>query len=205
MVMRTRTRWRGQGTWLRTAELAASAGAAVPGGSADWAYAAEPEDATVNLVCAPHAGGGAGVFGPWRPLLPQSVALHAVQLPGREDRFGESPMTDLDRVADAVLPDLLALPARPTVLFGHSLGGMLAHALASRLQDAGRPASHVVISACLPGDDPVPRPAIAGLPGAEFIAALTRLGGLPAEFAEMPDLLDAFLPTLRADLRMAET
>lgn len=195
-----RARWRGQGTWLRTAEPARRAGFAEP------ADAADTTAPSVSLICAPHAGGGAASYGPWRALLPPSVALHAVQLPGREDRFGEPPTTDLDQAADAVLPDILALPAqRPIVLFGHSMGGLLAYALARRLQDRGRPAAHVVISACLPGTEYMPRPAIAGLPAAQFVAELARFGGMPEEFTEHPGLLDAFLPTLRADLRMTET
>ncbi|MEY9905054.1 surfactin synthase thioesterase subunit [Catenulispora sp. MAP12-49] len=191
VATRPRVRWRGQGTWLRTAEPVGRAASAEP---------------AVSLVCAPHAGGGAAAFAAWRALLPEAVALHAVQLPGREDRFGEPLTTDLDQAAASVLPDVLALPAqRPIVLFGHSMGGLLAYALARRLQDAGRPAAHVVISACLPDHDRVPRTAIAGLPAAQFVTELARFGGLPAELAEAPDILDAFLPTLRADMRMTET
>src|SRR4051812_48826937 len=132
-------------------------GAVARGGR--WVFTNGAADAAVSLVCVPHAGAGASAYASWRHLLPADVLLHSVQLPGREDRLGEPLPADLGAVADRVAPCLdRQTRSRPLVLFGHSMGGLLAYALAQRLEEAGRPVAHVVVSGCLPADEPVRRP-----------------------------------------------
>ena len=170
-----------------------------------WLHTFGRADAPVRLVCIPHAGAGMSHFAGWRHLLPEHIALDAVQLPGRESRWREQPLTDLPTAAEMVAPYVLSRADRaPVVLFGHSMGGLLAFALAGRMAAAGRPAAHVVVSGCQPSDRPVPRRRMGHLSDDDFLAAIGGLGGLPAELAESPRLMELFLPTLRADVRMAE-
>ena len=162
-------------------------------------------DPLTHLVCAPPAGTGTTFFNPWPALLPERVAVHAVHLPGREERFGDPLLSDAGEAAERLVPHVVALAEqRPVVLFGHSLGGLLMVELARRMRLAGVPPVHVVVAACLPSDVPAPRMRIAHLPDDEFIACLVRLGGLPAELGAAPKMLAPFLPTLRADMAMAE-
>lgn len=164
-----------------------------------------PSEAPVHLVCVPHSGAGASAYASWRRLLPTTVALHAVQLPGREDRWDERPYQAVDMAADQLVTQVLAGTAgRPYVLFGHSMGGLLGYALALRSQALGRPAAHVVVSGCQPSDQPTPRRRMGHLKEEEFVAELAEHGGLPREIASTPGILELFLPTLRADVRMAE-
>ena len=61
-----------------------------------WVRRWQPRpDATWRLVCFPHAGGGAGSYREWPPLLPPWVELLAVQYPGREDRFPDPLIDDM--------------------------------------------------------------------------------------------------------------
>ncbi|MDW5324867.1 thioesterase II family protein [Plantactinospora sp. KLBMP9567] len=170
-----------------------------------WLHTFGPAEAPIRLVCVPHAGAGMSHFAGWRSLLPGDVALDAVQLPGREGRWRERPLTDLATAAEILAPYVLARAGRaPVVLFGHSMGGLLAYALAGLLAAAGRPAAHVVVSGCQPSDRPLPRRRIGHLPDDDFVAAIGGHGGLPTELAASARLMELFLPTLRADVRMAE-
>ena len=60
-----------------------------------WLIVPEPRPAArLRLICFPYAGGGASTFSLWPRALPSHVELCAVQLPGREERLSETPLTD---------------------------------------------------------------------------------------------------------------
>lgn len=154
-----------------------------------------------RLVCFPHAGGGPSVFGGWDPLLPDGVELVAVHLPGRETRIREPAPEDLAALLDEVAAALDFDDKLAPTLFGHSWGAILAFELARRL---GPAVGHLVVSGARAPHLPSPLPVIADLPRAELLAELGRYDGIHPEILAHDDYLDVVLPTLRADLRMAE-
>ena len=60
------------------------------------------DTATVRLFCLPYAGGGTWIFRDWIRALAPDVAICAVNLPVRGDRFREPPVTNLRKLARAV-------------------------------------------------------------------------------------------------------
>src|SRR5579862_3518131 len=50
-------------------------------------------DARIRLFCFAYAGGTASMFRGWQERLPSHVEVCAVQLPGRESRIQEPPLT----------------------------------------------------------------------------------------------------------------
>ena len=155
----------------------------------------------VRLFCFPFAGGGAAMYVQWARLLPASVELCAVQLPGRETRRDESPQTRffplIEALADALQPWLVP----PFALFGHSMGALLAFELTRELRRRGRPLpGRLLLSGRQAPTVPDQGLPIQQLPDAEFVAQLTqRYGGIPDAILRDPDFLQLFLPTLRAD------
>jgi surfactin synthase thioesterase subunit len=131
------------------------------------------------------------------------VELVAVQLPGRETRFGEPPLASLTAIAEAVADELAAYADRPFAFFGHSMGARVAFEAARALRRRGAPGpSWLFPSASRAPHRRIPDP-LFHLPDEELTARLRGFGGLPAEAD--PDLLEIMLPTLRADLAAAET
>ncbi len=58
--------------------------------SPSWLVRLTPRSrASTTLVCFPHAGGGAAVYGRWTRTFPADIDLYAVQMPGREARMNE--------------------------------------------------------------------------------------------------------------------
>ncbi|WP_338416729.1 alpha/beta fold hydrolase [uncultured Sphaerotilus sp.] len=156
----------------------------------------------LRLFCLPYAGGAASLYRSWRAALPADVELCAVQLPGREGRLAEPALDDpealLAQLQAAVLPWL----DRPFVLLGYSMGGLIAHALACRLQASGGPTpERLVVAACSSPDHPAQvdpdRMSVAG-----FTACLRALGGTPEAVFEHAELLEMLLPMLQADFRL---
>lgn len=174
--------------------------------SAAWVPVLQgPPDPTARLLCFPYAGAGPVVFRPWIPALPPGVQLRAVQLPGRAARLREPYRTRLPAIVDALEEILEPLLDRPVVLFGHSLGGLIAFETARRLQARGRPPAHLFVSGKVAPDRPEQNRRLHALAPDEFLTELQQLNGIPAPVLACRDLLDLVLPAVRADFEVLET
>lgn len=163
------------------------------------------ENASLGLICFPFAGGGAQSFRQWLPQLPADVELSAVQLPGREMRLREAPLSDARAVVQALLPELLTLTDKPLVLYGHSMGALLAFEAARVLQeDHGISPVRLIVSGRVAPHFALARPPINQLPHDEFIEGLKHLNGTPREILEDNDLISMIGPMLRADFAIHE-
>ncbi|WFB10773.1 alpha/beta fold hydrolase [Streptomyces sp. LX-29] len=159
----------------------------------------DPE-APVRVFCLPYAGGGAGLYRTWARRGDADAAFVPVQLPGRENRLHEEPEKDFDSLAERLATVIAPWTGDRYALFGHSMGGMLAHELARRLEElTGTPARLLAVSACAAPDVERPEWRIHDLPREEFVAQVRRLNGTPRELFEDEDLLDLCLPRIRAD------
>jgi len=170
----------------------------------NWLQRLAPRpDAARRLFCFHHAGGGAAAFRLWPARLPE-FDVCAVQLPGRANRLFEPPLTDVNAVVDALVDVVRPLLDRPFVLFGHSMGTLVACLLARRLHAIGAPLpERLFVSGRQPPHRPFPELSMSGLSDAQLLAAVQQhFGGLPAEVLDTPDLLELVLPTLRADFAL---
>src|SRR3954465_2576403 len=104
-----------------------------------WLRIPKPSPAAPpRLIVLPHAGGSASCYLPLlAPLWPR-VEVLAVQYPGRQDRLGERPISDLHALADCVAEELEPWTDLPYTLFGHSFGATVGYEVALRLGRSGR-------------------------------------------------------------------
>ncbi|MCF3131678.1 thioesterase II family protein [Streptomyces olivochromogenes] len=157
-----------------------------------------------QLFCLPHAGGSSAGFAPWSRHVASHVRVRPVELPGRGTRWDEPPP---DRLATLVVDLATRIRAEadgPYLLYGHSFGALLAYELAHALRPSlGEPAALLVSGRNGPG---VSHPSIPlyGLPRDRLLEQLRELDGVPIALLDKPDLIDPFLPVLRADARLAE-
>jgi medium-chain acyl-[acyl-carrier-protein] hydrolase len=164
-------------------------------------------DPRLRLFCVPCAGRGAALYRGWPGFSAGEMELCAIQLPGRESRFRETPFT---RMSDAVEQAAKALEPYldlPFALFGHSMGAILCFELARHLRGRyGVGPIHLFVSARRAPQFPDPWPPLHRLPDAEFIAEIDRrYNGLPREVLANTELMELLLPVLRADVQMIET
>ena len=171
-----------------------------------WLYRPRPTPrARLRLVVFPHAGAGASLVGSWPSLLPPDVEVLAVKLPGREFRVHEIPISDMAELVSQVTPVFESLE-EPFVLFGHSVGALIAFEVArSRVASGLAPPAKLVVSAAPAPHLPLKGPILHNLEVEDFVAAIVDFGGTPLAVLDDPDLREILIPSLRADLAMRET
>jgi surfactin synthase thioesterase subunit len=164
---------------------------------------APPRPAALRMFCFHHAGGGASLYRGWQRAIGPHVAVCPVLLPGRERRAAEPRFTQLDALVadlDGELGDLLA---EPHVLFGHSMGALVAYRLACRRRARGASLPRALLVSSYPAPHlPAPMPEVGARDGDALIGLLTGIGGLAPELLDWPGGLTELLAVARDDLRV---
>lgn len=161
--------------------------------------------AEIRLFCFPFAGGNAQDFQPLASKLPPWIEPVGIDYPGRRSRFGEAPVMRLDELVQDLAIGIRALLDRPFAFYGHSNGALVAFELARRLPRMYFRAPERLIlgakrSPMLGPEDPMHR-----LPREDFIARLRDYQGTPDQVLASTELMDVYLPILRADFALSET
>ena len=168
-----------------------------------WLWLPQPRpDASRRLYCLAHAGAGASSFSSWGRAAPPDIEIAAIQLPGRESRLDEEPLTRLPVIAQMISEAIASTDDRPFALFGHSAGGKLAVHVAAQLEAIGHCPRHAFISgapAALSNDR------IHNLSHNKFLQAIaSRFGSLPARITDDSEVWKIFERPLRADMEALE-
>lgn len=172
-----------------------------------WFCAAEKrQQVNLRLFCFPFGGGGASFYRTWSKGLPPEVEVCAVQLPGRESRLREEPFTELLPLVTTLSEIMGTCIDIPFAFFGHSMGSLIGFELTRQLRREGkRGPVHLFVSGRrapqIKNNDPPKH----DLPKEEFIEAIRSYNGTPELILREPELLELFLPILRADFSVLET
>ncbi|MFG2594488.1 thioesterase II family protein [Streptomyces sp. NPDC048462] len=153
----------------------------------------------LSLLVLPHAGGNAHAYGGWREHLPADVRLLIGQYPGRGARYCEDLAVSVDDLAQPVV-DSLPADTGDLVVFGHSMGSLVAFEVARALRAAERTPRGLIASACrapvLPNQCPVHPER---LDDDQLVAAIKARGGTDDGILDDPELREIVLPSIRAD------
>ncbi|MFD4987414.1 thioesterase II family protein [Streptomyces sp. NPDC058374] len=155
--------------------------------------------APVRLFCFPHAGGSPLFFRGWAAAL-DGAELYTVCYPGRAERLGEPPAQDLRAMARLIGEEIAGQDdGREVVLFGHSMGALVAYETAAVLEERGAPVSGLVASGARAPH--LPRVHAPENPEGA-LRDLTELGGTEPELLAEPGFRELILPALIADFAM---
>lgn len=152
----------------------------------------------LRVVCFQHAGAAPGQY---RNLLRDRVdGVAEVRVPGRPPTDGTVTHMNVAGVASAVADEVVAADVDRVVLWGHSIGAVLAFQTCQVLEQERRVRPLLVVS----GRDLGQRTEVPedrdGL-----VSLLVGHGGTPAQVFTDPDLLDLAVSWLRFDLALAQT
>lgn len=169
-------------------------------------FPAPKPTARLRLFCFPYSGSGASAFQAWTARLPREVELCAVQLPGRETRLRETPLTSLRPLLEALMDVIPPYLDKPYVFFGHSLGALIAFELARKLRRDYQTVPLQLFVSARPAPQTPPRESpVYRLPDEQFIESLRQFNGTADAVLDNKELMNLLLPVLRADFQINET
>jgi surfactin synthase thioesterase subunit len=158
------------------------------------------------LMIFPHAGAGAAAYR--RLALEQAEVLHPVivRLPCREQRLHEPPFRSMGALVRALVPALWPLLVARPVLYGHSMGALVAFEVARYARDVcGAEPACLVVSGCAAPETRAPRHMRYRFSDNELWQSVCDLNGTPDEIARDQSMRDMLLPALRADFEVCDT
>lgn len=159
----------------------------------------------IKLLCFPYAGGGAPIYFPWKDKLHSGIELNIIQPPGRGTHFSEPPIGEMNVLVDKLIPQISDILSGEYMVFGHSVGSRFGFELVRQAINKGFPAPlHFFASGSSSPRKRCIEEKSSQLPDDKFINMLRKMNGTPPEVLENEELMQLFLPTLRADFRLAE-
>jgi medium-chain acyl-[acyl-carrier-protein] hydrolase len=173
----------------------------------DWITCFKPNpNAHLRLFFFPFGGSGASFYRSWVNGLPPEVELCAVQLPGREGRLREKSYTRLMPLVTVLSGIIETYLDIPFAFFGHSMGAWIGFELTRQLRREKKNSPiYLFASGRRAPQIESHEPPKHNLPKSEFINELRYYNGTPELIIQEPELLEIFLPILRADFSILET
>lgn len=156
--------------------------------------------AKLRLFCIPYAGGGASAFYEWSHFFPKEIEVCSIQLPGRENRGMEVPLTNLQQIVEIVAEEIQPLINIPFAFFGHSMGALISFELARTIRQKSKVNPvHLFVSGRHAPQIPCAKQDYHLLSDEQFIQELRSLNGTPEIVLQDAEMMSILLPRLRAD------
>lgn len=166
----------------------------------------EPTPGNRTVVVFPHAGASPRFYASWCRLLPAGVDLYGVTYPGRDMLLDEPvPETLADLACNcAVELKPIIYSSSSVVVFGHSMGSLVAFETIRELEQDGVSVTALVASGAdaphLETDQSWHRAA-----DEDLIQHLAELDSRSRDVFAVPELRRILLPTVREDFRLVES
>jgi len=162
--------------------------------------------ATIRLFCFHHSGGSASGYYPWIDHLSPHIEMITIQLPGRENRFGEPLNNNLKDIVAELSKRFVDYKDKPFILFGHSLGALMSFEFAKSIKQLYSIfPSHMIISATKAPHLPFRMKHLSQLDNQALKEHLKIYNGIDERILEDDELLDLFLPIIKSDFSICES
>jgi surfactin synthase thioesterase subunit len=151
-----------------------------------------------------HFAGGS--FHSYDFLIPHlnNFDCYQLELPGRGKRVAEPLLyTFEEAVADYTQQILSLLKRGEFMIYGHSMGATLGAFVTSRLERLGY-VPNLLLTTGNPGPGLDFNKNRYKMNKTEFLLELKKIGGMPQEFFQHSELIDYFMPILKADFQIVE-
>lgn len=157
------------------------------------------------VILIPPAGLGVNFYIKWLKYFPKNLLIYAIRLPGRETRLMEHYDKSINDIVTNISKEISETIKIPYVIFGHSLGALIAYELSVKVQQnklhlmnalicSGHKAPHL----------PSRMPKISHLVDKEFIKAMSIYNELPLSILNEPQLARIVISQLRSDIKLDE-
>jgi len=159
--------------------------------------------ATLRIFAIPYAGASSYLYRGWHRQMPPGIQLCPIQLPGRGKRTAEPPCLRMDELVGPMCEGLAPHLEQPFALFGHSMGGLIAFALAHRLETQfGLKSVALIVAGCSPPHVKRNSVKLHEWSNDDLIEELRQRGGTPAEVLSCAPIMRVTLSLMRADFEL---
>ncbi|MBE1556842.1 thioesterase II family protein [Sporosarcina limicola] len=160
----------------------------------------------IRLFCLPYAGGSAQFYMNWKNYLSPEIELYPIELAGRGKRYTDPIKNSIEEIVDDIYEKVKnEIDKMPYMLFGHSMGSLIAFELSHKLIAknhlepfnifiSGRKAPRITANS-----------KSYELSDDNFKELIFNMGGTPMEILNSPNFEELFLPILRSDFKAVET
>jgi medium-chain acyl-[acyl-carrier-protein] hydrolase len=159
----------------------------------------------IICFCLPHAGGSSINYLKWNKFFPDDFYWNPLELKGRGSRSEEPLSHDFNEVVTDIFESIgnLVVNDLKYVIFGHSMGGLLAYETTLKLQKFNIPLPlHLFISGRVPPH--ILKRQDLCLTDEELKFQIFKLGGLSRNILKNREWNDLFLPIIKADYHLLE-
>ena len=162
----------------------------------------------MNLFCLPYAGASYYSYRMLENFFTADIRTMTLDLPGHGKRFKAPLLSNIGEMADDLFHQIKPKLDEPYAFYAHSMGCLIAYHLCLNIDHNNllKP-KHLFVSGHNAPSIPIHSQVknVSTLPNKKFIARLAKLGGIPDEVLKEKELLELFLPILRADFKAVET
>jgi len=160
----------------------------------------------VKVFCLPYAGGSASTYLDWKEKYATVAEIVPVEYKGHGSLFSEPLDFDANDMADDIYNRICKERPQNYVLYGHSMGSMIALLVAIRLEKRGY--AHlpkaIIVGGMRPPHLKHKDKPLAHLPKDEFMKEFFDLGQMDSEIMNEPELLDMLYDVFYADIKLSE-
>lgn len=162
-------------------------------------------DSEKCMICIPFAGSGASLFAGWQRVMGNEIEVLPIQLPGREERIAEKPLTSIDDVVNSIIQAVVpVINGRKFVVFGHSMGGLIAYALTAKLEKEYDLSPELCVISASSINICTKKQRVSEMNDDELIQELSSYGGMDEQLLSLPDYLKMYLNIIRNDYKLIE-
>jgi len=160
----------------------------------------------VKVYCLPYAGGSASIYYDWKKRYASVAEIIPIEYNGHGSLFGKSLYMEADEAADDIYNRICNDNPQNYILFGHSMGSLLALLVAIRLEkrEYGFLPRAIIAGGTRPPHLKHKDEQLTHLPKNEFMDKIFGLGQMDPEIMNEPELLDMLYEIFYADTKLCE-
>ena len=156
----------------------------------------------MQIIFLPFAGGDHSYFYRFSKYLIPEITISPIKLKGRGENLGGTLYSSFIEMKEDILSQINIPNDEEYIIFGHSMGGMLAYELYFDLEEKlGYPASKIIISSCPPPNlinkySNAPKHSLSNY---EYMKEIIKIGGTSSDILNCPNLIDLMVPVIKKD------
>ncbi len=157
----------------------------------------------LKMYCLPYAGGSASTYNDWISRLIQTIEVCPMEYAGHGNRFCDEFFKTIEEVAEDISEDIEKQCKSDYIIYGHSMGCLVALETAFILEKKNAPLPKaIIVAATRPPHLMYKDKLLENLSKDELMKEIASLGQMEPEVFEYPELYELVSDIMYADIQM---